>query len=68
MDQAQTPLAMNALTKDTFSGGYCLGLCASWCAHMYQGENFPLVGDVCESPPLKAGLVQWISGKIDNKD
>lgn len=68
MDQAQTPLAKNALTKSTFEGGYCLGLCGSWCAHMYRGENFPIAGDVCDSPPLKAGLVQWLAGKIDNKD
>lgn len=69
MDQAQTPLAKNAITKGTFEGGYCLGLSTTWIKYQYDGENFPTVGDVCDSPPLAAGLVHVavdIGGDVKN--
>jgi hypothetical protein len=40
------------------AGGVCIGLSALWAALAYNGESFPLVGDVCETMPWKASLAQ----------
>ena len=66
MDQAQLPMRKWPIIKQLTEGGFCIGLSVTWIAMQYEGEAFPVDGDVCEWPPFRAVLYQNIS-KIEGE-
>ena len=65
MRQDQTPAMTQPGPWGATSGGYCLGLAATWIFYGYEGKTFPVDGNkVCDHPPWNATMSQTIAGDI----
>ncbi len=58
MNQAETVQSTEPGPWGAISGGYCLGLSATWAAFAYKGMKFPVEGDICVNPPWQATAIQ----------
>lgn len=61
MDQNQLPIGKVPIISSLTEHGFCLGLCVSWIAKQYDGDDFRHSGQVCEWPPIRAILYQEIA-------
>ena len=61
LSQSQTDVLTQPGPWGSAFDGNCIGLAANWIGLQYQGLNFPIDGDVCETPPWQASQAQNLS-------